>query len=149
MFASGSLLQPAEMQLDGVPLDLHAVECDKFFIAGESDHITPWKACYRAARGFGGSNEFVLSRSGHIQTFLNSPAKRNASFLTSPDIPSQAEQWLGAAELHKGSWWDYWWAWIKPRSDKKKKAPGKLGNRQYPPGEAAPGTYVHQRADEK
>ncbi|MEE4660786.1 MAG: alpha/beta fold hydrolase [Halieaceae bacterium] len=149
MFATGGLLQPGVMQLNGVALDLQAVECDKFFIAGESDHITPWKACYRAARGFGGNLEFVLSRSGHIQTFLNSPSKRKASFLTSPDVPGQAERWLETAELQKGSWWDYWWKWIKPRSGKKKRAPRKPGNRIYPPGEAAPGTYVHQKADER
>jgi polyhydroxyalkanoate synthase len=149
MFATGALLSPGQMQFDGQPLDLGAVECDKFFIAGESDHITPWKACYRAARGFGGDREFVLSRSGHIQTFLNSPAKRKASFYTGSGIPNSAEQWLVEAEVHQGSWWDYWWKWLKPRSGRKKAAPRKLGNREFPAGEAAPGSYVHQKADEQ
>jgi polyhydroxyalkanoate synthase len=147
LFATGGLLTPGGMSMNGIPLDLTAIDCDKFFIAGESDHITPWKACYRAAKGFGGVKEFVLSRSGHIQTFLNSPAKRKASFYCNDDLPSCADEWLGGAQLEQGSWWEYWSQWITPRSGEKRNAPRRLGNKLYPPGPDAPGSYVHQKAD--
>jgi len=29
------------------------VTCDKYVVAGVTDHITPWKGVYKAARSFG------------------------------------------------------------------------------------------------
>jgi hypothetical protein len=43
------------------PIDLGNVRCDKYVVAGLSDHITPWRGVYRAAKLFGGATEFVLS----------------------------------------------------------------------------------------
>ena len=35
-------------------IDLSRVECDLYAIAGVTDHITPWPACYPSIRAFGG-----------------------------------------------------------------------------------------------
>jgi len=133
--------------IDNTPLDLAAVECDKFILGGLSDHITPWKACYRSALAQGGDTEFLLSNSGHIQTLLNSPAKKRASYFVNKALPEDADSWLDSAELEPGSWWSYWFEWLQPRSLGEKKAPKKLGNKQFPAGFAAPGSYVHQPSE--
>lgn len=149
MFSKGSLSTPGRMEIDGTPLDLQALDCDKFFLGGSSDHITPWKACYRSAQAFGGSKEFVLSNSGHMQTMLNAPTKKKASFFVNEAMPEDAEAWMDGAELSSGSWWTYWREWVQLRSLAPKKAPARLGSKAYPPGAAAPGEYVHQQSEQK
>ena len=42
-----------------------------------------------------------------------------------------------------GSWWPFWAEWVKARSGPLKAAPKALGNKDYPPGDPAPGTYAH------
>ena len=147
MFSTGSLLEPGCMQFGDVPLDLTSVTCDKYFVAGRSDHITPWEACYRTASGFSGERRFVLSDSGHIQTLLNSPAKSRARFFRSDVMPDSAGDWLRCAETVNGSWWSDWATWLKERSGTMRRRPTRSGNRRYPGICAAPGTYVHQSSE--
>lgn len=147
MFATGSLLTPGQMHLDGEPLDLQSVRCDKFFVAGLSDHITPWKACYRSASHYSGNCEFLLSNSGHMQTLLNSPHKKNASYFTGKGMPAEADDWLEASEWVEGSWWAHWQQWIEPRSGARKTAPTRTGNKHYPPLCDAPGDYAMQPSE--
>ena len=147
MFSTACLSRPGEMSIDGTPLDLQALDCDKFFVGGLSDHITPWKACYRSAQEFGGDKQFLLSNSGHMQTMLNSPAKRRASFYINDAMPEDSDSWIEQAKLQQGSWWLHWRDWVQPRAGASKKAPQRLGNMAYPPGVAAPGEYVHQQSE--
>jgi polyhydroxyalkanoate synthase len=149
MFRTGCLLEPGEMQMQGRGLNLDAVQCDQFFVGGLTDHITPWKACYRTARGFSGKREFVLSNSGHMQTLLNAPGKRNACFFTNSDMPESADDWVAGAQLQQGSWWNHWFDWISKRSGVRKSAPRRFGNRQYPAGIDAPGSYALQGSERK
>jgi poly[(R)-3-hydroxyalkanoate] polymerase subunit PhaC len=146
IFSTGCLSTPRMMEIDGTPLDLKAVNCDKFFLGGLSDHITPWKACYRAAQAFGGDKQFLLSNSGHMQTMLNSPSKKRSSFFMNKKLPGEADEWLQGAELQEGSWWPYWLDWIQSRSLNQKRAPKKLGSMTYPASIAAPGSFVHQQS---
>lgn len=147
MFATANLLTPGAMEVDGTALDLQAVNCDKFIFGGLSDHITPWTACYRSALAFGGKKEFVLSNSGHMQTMLNAPGKKRASFFVNKALPEQADDWLEGADLEQGSWWPYWRDWLQARSLSRKAAPKRLGNKAYPAGVAAPGSYVFQQSE--
>jgi len=128
MFATANLLTPGAMEVDGTALDLQAVNCDKFIFGGLSDHITPWKACYRSALAFGGKKEFVLSNSGHMQTMLNAPGKKRASFFVNKALPEQADDWLEGADLEQGSWWPHWRDWLQARSLSRKAAPKRLGS---------------------
>jgi len=43
-----------EIEFMGHDIDLGSVTQDCFMVAGITDHITPWKACYRNIRLFGG-----------------------------------------------------------------------------------------------
>ncbi|MFT2675447.1 hypothetical protein, partial [Escherichia coli] len=40
---------PGKVELAGHTVDLTKVTQDCFIVAGVTDHITPWKACYRTA----------------------------------------------------------------------------------------------------
>jgi polyhydroxyalkanoate synthase len=125
-------------------IDLAKVDKDVFLVGGVTDHITPWNACYRSTKIFGGQVEYVLSNAGHIQSLINPPSNPKASYYVnrSEQKPATAEQWLDGAEKVSDSWWLYWSKWLGERSGNQKKAPKNLGNKLYPPMEDAPGTYV-------
>ena len=53
--------------------------------------------------------------------------------------------WQASSTKHADSWWLHWQVWLGERSGAHKKAPTQPGNKKYPAGEAAPGTYVHER----
>ena len=147
MFFGGDLMEPGKMAFLGESLDLTQLDCDKFILGGLSDHITPWKACYRSALAFGGSKRFLLSNSGHMQTMLNSPTKKNASYFINDELPRDEEEWLDTAQLQQGSWWQPWSEWLRVRSSAEKNAPRNLGNTRYPAGVKAPGSYVYQQSE--
>ncbi len=137
--------RPGTASLAGHTVDLTKVDVDLFILAGVTDHITPWKACYRSTQLFGSKNvEFVLSQSGHIQAILNPPGNPKAKYFRSNKAPpADVEKWLEQAEEVAGSWWPFWAEWVKARAGKLKDAPTKLGSKKHPPITAAPGDYVH------
>ena len=145
MFKTNPLLRPNALEVCGTPMDLSKVTCDLYCVAGTTDHITPWEACYKSALLAGCKVEFVLSNSGHIQSILNPPGNPKARFMTGEDMPSDPKLWQERATKHADSWWLHWQKWITARSGESKKTPSSLGSKKYPAGEAAPGTYVHER----
>jgi polyhydroxyalkanoate synthase len=94
---------------------------------------------------FGGKIEFVLSSSGHIQSILNPPGNPKGRFMTNSEMASTPAVWQENAIKHTDSWWLHWASWLGERSGKLKKASAQVGSKTYPAGEAAPGTYVHER----
>ena len=126
------------------PIDLTSLACDKYMVAGVTDHITPWHACYRSSQFMSGDIRFVLSNSGHIQALVNPPGNPRANYFTNDELPESPEQWLEGAEQNTGTWWDDWASWLQERSGRKvstRKTLGKKG--RFEPMEAAPGTYVY------
>ena len=145
MFKTNPLTRPGALEVCGTPIDLKQVTCDVFCLAGTTDHITPWEACYKSAHLFGGKCEFVLSSSGHIQSILNPPGNPKARYMTNTEMPFEPKDWQESSTKHTDSWWLHWQKWLGERSGATKKAPSSLGNKRFPAAEAAPGTYVHER----
>lgn len=135
-------LEAGEMKINGVTVDLAALDCDKYVTAGLSDHITPWKVCYKTTQIVGGNIKFVLSSSGHIQSLVNPPSNIKARYFSNDSLPDNADEWLEGAEQFAGSWWTDWSAWLQARSGVRKAAPKVLGSKHFRPLEDAPGTYV-------
>ncbi|KAA8700072.1 class II poly(R)-hydroxyalkanoic acid synthase [Pseudomonas cannabina] len=145
MFKNNPLTRANALEVCGTPIDLKQVTADVFCLAGTNDHITPWASCYKSARLFGGKTEFVLSSSGHIQSILNPPGNPKSRYMTHDELPEDPAVWQENATKHTDSWWLHWQDWLAARSGKLKKAPTALGNKAFPPAQAAPGTYVHER----
>jgi len=134
---------PGKVDIAGHKADLTKVTCDSFVVAGLTDHITPWKACYRTPSLLGSENiEFVLSSSGHLQSLINPPGNPKAKYFASSEIKPTADEWAATAEEHAGSWWPRWGAWLKERSGALKVSPKSCGSEAFPPLYAAPGKYV-------
>jgi polyhydroxyalkanoate synthase len=142
LFMTNRLAKAGEMTVLGRPVDLGAVECDTFVVGAQTDHLTPWKACYASTQLFGGRSEFVLSSSGHIQSLVNPPANPKMRFYRGPRPPGSPEGWLADATSHTGSWWEPWATWVGDRGGADRAAPRSLGNRKHRPDGPAPGTYV-------
>lgn len=142
VFGDKRFAEPGNVEFLGNKIDLTKVKQDAFMVAGVTDHITPWKACYRNTKLFGGNVEFILSNSGHIQSLLNPPGNPKAQYFTNPDILDDADEWLAKAQPQQGSWWPRWIDWLSERSGEQKKAPKSLGVKAYPPLVKAPGEYV-------
>jgi polyhydroxyalkanoate synthase len=145
LFQKNPLPRPGGMKILGTEIDMKKVDCPVYIIAGITDHITPWQACYLSTRLFGGKTKFVLSSSGHIQSIVNPPGNPKAKFYELDDYTLEADDWLERAKLKHGSWWEHWRAWIAPLSGAPRETPPRLGSTRYPAGDAAPGRYVYQR----
>jgi poly(3-hydroxyalkanoate) synthetase len=76
-----ALAEPGGVRMLGTPVDLGTVTADTYVVAGISDHISPWHACYRSARMLGSKDlQFILSSSGHIAALVNPPGNPKASY---------------------------------------------------------------------
>ncbi|MEL6369120.1 MAG: alpha/beta fold hydrolase [Pseudomonadota bacterium] len=133
---------PGTVEFMDHKIDLSKIKQDSFMVAAITDHITPWKACYRNNHLFGGKTKFVLSNSGHIQALLNPPHNPKAKYFDNDEIPEDPDDWLAGAEQKTGSWWPIWLEWLQERAGEKKAAPKSLGNKAHPPLVKAPGEYV-------
>jgi polyhydroxyalkanoate synthase len=111
-------------------------------VGTKTDHIAPWKNCYRGFEQFGSRDKtFIMSESGHIAGIINPPTKKKYGHYLNPKVKGTPEDWLEAAEFHEGSWWPVWEEWLKRRSGAQVPAriPGESG---YEALCDAPGTYV-------
>lgn len=134
---------PGEVEVAGHMADLSKVTCDAFIVAGLTDHITPWKACYRTPALLGSDNiEFVLSSSGHIQSLINPPGNPKARYFTNPDLSLDPDAWAAGAQETQASWWPRWAEWVKEHAGPTKAAPEACGGNGFDPICAAPGQYV-------
>ena len=135
-----------EVEMVDHMVDLSKVKSDLFILGGVTDHITPWRACYRSTQLFGSKDiTFVLSQAGHMQAILNPPGNPKAKYFVNNKAkkpPADVDKWMAGAEETKGSWWPYWMEWIQKRSGKKKPAPESVGSKAFPPTDPAPGLYV-------
>jgi len=142
LFTANVLRRPGGFEVLGTPIDLAAVSCDKYVVAGTTDHITPWQGGWRAAQLFGGKSEFVLAASGHIQSIINPPGNAKARYFVNAARADDPERWLAGATAVPGSWWEHWRDWLTERSGDTVAAPAELGGAGHPVRAAAPGTYV-------
>ena len=142
MVAGNQLTHPGALTVLGTPIDISRIDCDTYVVGGRTDHITPWKSCYRTTQMVSGRTQFVLVSSGHIQTVVADPKHHGLGYYLNPETPPEAEQWLAGAERHEGSWWEHWAGWLGERSGEQIAAPTSLGNDRFPAGEPAPGRYV-------
>ncbi|CAG9166178.1 Poly(3-hydroxyalkanoate) polymerase subunit PhaC [Cupriavidus laharis] len=142
MLMLNQLATPGALRILGEPIDLSAVDCDKYVVAGMTDHITPWKGVFRSVRAFGGQTEFVLSSSGHVQSLINPPGNAKAKFFLNDAEAADPEAWLDGATASQASWWEHWGEWLKTRSGAMHAAPSALGSERHAPLGEAPGRYV-------
>jgi len=147
MFENNLLPKPGALRVLGKAIDIGKIKVQTLVTGGTTDHLTPWKGCYRTTQLLGGPTTFVLSNAGHVASLVNPPGKPKATYWLGKAPGPDPEQWLQGATKHTGTWWEVWVDWAGKRSGREQTAPTKtLGNRKYKVLGKAPGTYVLERA---
>jgi polyhydroxyalkanoate synthase subunit PhaC len=141
MFMHNSLAT-GSFSVHGSPVDLSKVECDSFVVGARTDHLTAWKACYATTQLLGGTSQFALSSSGHIQSLVNPPGNPRMTVATSEVTEADPDRWLATATPVTGSWWEPWSVWAAARSGGRYPPRPSLGSTAHPAGDPAPGRYV-------
>jgi polyhydroxyalkanoate synthase len=142
IFRDNLLTRPGQLRALGTPLQLKNIKLPTFVTGAVTDHLTPWKGCYRTTQLLGGPSTFVLSHSGHIASLVNPPGNPKAHYWTGGTPGADPEQWLARAERHQGSWWEAWADWITAQAGDRRPRPETPGSERYPVLSAAPGLYV-------
>lgn len=135
-------LAKREMRILGKRVDLTQIDYPVYLMAGSTDHITPWRACYRSAQLFGGNVEFVLTNQNHTQTISSRMDNRHLKYFVTSELPVDPDAALESATEYKGSWTNHWIEWLDARSEEKLSAPKRLGSKKFPVLGVAPGEYV-------
>jgi len=146
IFRDNLLTRPGRLRVLGTPLQLPAITVPTFVTGALTDHLTPWKGCYRTTQLLGGPSTFVLSYSGHIASLVNPPGNPKAHYWTGGPPGQDPDQWLADAQKQQGSWWEAWADWIAARSGDPRPRPETLGSGLHPELGPAPGLYARDMA---
>ena len=137
----GYKLLGERLTLDDIEVPLCAVAC-------ETDHIAPWKDCYRGVQQMGSKDKtFIMAQSGHIAGIVNPPSRNKYGHYVNGDLSQDYAAWREAAAYHEGSWWPRWGKWLVKRAGAMIPArfPGDDGREVL--GDA-PGAYVARKAND-
>ena len=141
MYLNNKFKEPGGLSIAGSPIDVSAIQTPAYFISTEEDHIAPWEGAYLGAQLMAGPVRFVLGKSGHIAGIINPPAANKYGYYTGSAVNVSSREWYDNAELHPGSWWTDWQAWLEQYSGEKIPARQPGANAQAII-EDAPGSYV-------
>ncbi len=138
-------LAKKEQRVLGKRVDLSKVDYPVYVMAGSTDHITPWKACYRSTQLFGGEVTFVLTNQNHTQTISSRTDNRHLKYWVADELPEDPELALQSATAKEGSWTAHWIQWLNDLGGERVKPKKKLGAKAFPALGPAPGEYVRER----
>ena len=146
MFMDNPLKPPGKIEALGTPIDMSKVDVPAYVVAGITDHITPWQACYQSKNILRGKIDFVLSSSGHIQSIVNPPTNPKAKYFLNATLPDDAGSLASPARANtRAAGGTTGASGIARHGDGEVPAPQTLGSAAHPAGDPAPGRYVHQR----
>lgn len=140
------LTERGALQVDGVGIDLKAVETPLLAISLKDDHVSAWEATYDGARLFGGPVSFLLGGSGHNAGVINPPSANKHGYWINEAMPETGRSWLDGAEKREGSWWPHWQKWLSHDGTDEQVPAREPGSGALPVLEPAPGSYVRRRA---
>jgi polyhydroxyalkanoate synthase len=147
LYKGNKLVLSGEIKVAGTPIDIGLVQTPSYIQAGREDHIAPPESVWKIMDHFGGPKRFVLAGSGHIAGVVNPPAAQKYQYWVSTSDPDTLEEFVEAAEEHKGSWWPDWLEWLKSLGPETVEAKGARvpGKGKLKAIEDAPGRYVRER----
>ena len=138
-------LAKKELRVLGKRVDLSKIDYPVYVMAGSTDHITPWKACYRSTQLFGDEVVFVLTNQNHTQTISSRADNKHLKYWVTSDLPEDPELALKSSAAHDGAWTEHWVDWLNARYEEPVKPKKKLGSKAFPVLGPAPGEYVLER----
>lgn len=133
-------------RINGRPVVINDIRAPIFAVGTVKDHVAPWKSVYKIhlladadevtfVLTSGGHNAGIVSEPGHPRRRFQMRTHREGETYIDPDT------WQQTTPTRQGSWWPAWQDWLSARSSGKT-VPPTLGNKDYPPLSAAPGSYI-------
>jgi len=142
LFRHDALQQDEGYSFLGNPARMDGIDCPVYTLAGANDHLSPWEIIYKANQTIPTSKEFILVNQDHTGSLVCPPDQADTRIYTNDEFDLDAEDWLSESSQHDCSWWTHWQGWLNRHSAAMKPAPRKLGNKDYPATDKAPGKYV-------
>jgi len=142
IFKNNTLCTPGAVEVLGTPVDLSRITIPTFVTGAITDHLTPWRGCYRTTELVNGPSAFVLSNAGHIASLVNPPGNPKATYYVNGELGAGPDTWFKSAAQRPGTWWEVWADWMIERSGEEVPVPPQLGSSAHPPLQQAPGLYV-------
>ena len=139
-----ALTKPGGVSILGVPIDTRQITVDTYVLGASTDHISPWRDCFRTLAMLSGTPTFVLARGGHAIVMSRPPGSTRSSHWTGKVTGTDPDEWLANATENPGSWWEHWNHWIEEHTPGKRPAPPRLGSEAFPPLGEAPGDYARR-----
>lgn len=136
--------------VEGHPVAVQNIRVPVFAVGTEWDHVAPWRSVYKIHNLTDTDVTFLLTSGGHNAGIVSEPGRADRRYRILhkrvADPLLDPEQWSERAEMHEGSWWPAWAAWLAGQSPEQV-APPSLGapDKGLPVLADAPGTYVHQK----
>ncbi|MDD5296650.1 MAG: alpha/beta fold hydrolase [Rhodocyclaceae bacterium] len=146
LYLENKLIRAGAISVAGLPIDLGRITQPLYAVAAEDDHIAPWHQAFHVAAHIAGRTRFVLSSSGHILGIVNPPVHppKRSYRVGEAKRRDSSEQWHARAEVHQGSWWPEWAAWLASRCGAEVPAMP-VTTEAYPRLADAPGAYVREK----
>ena len=138
-------LAKKEMIVLGKRVNLSKIKYPVYIMAGTTDHITPWKACYRSTQLFSGDTVFVLTNQNHTQTISSRIDNRHLKYWVTDELPEDPDAAIEAAAESAGPWTNHWIEWLNDHAAERIDAPRRLGSKKFPILGDAPGEYVLEK----
>ena len=147
LYKGNKLAVKGGISVAGTSIDIDAVMTPTYVQAGREDHIAPPQSVWKIMNHFAGPKRFVLAGSGHIAGVVNPPAAGKYQYWINNRDAASLDEFIEAAEEHKGSWWPDWLNWLKSLNAETVKAEGARvpGKGKLKAIEDAPGSYVKSR----
>ena len=131
----------------GRPVALDDIDVPMFVVCTERDHVAPWRSVFKIHALTETEVTCVLASGGHNAGIVCEPGVPGRHYRVKThrhgDHAPDPDTWLNEADLHEGTWWDAWTAWLGRHSRAARKPPAMGAPRMgYPALGPAPGTYV-------
>ena len=146
-YLENKLMQPDEIVIDNIPIDIGNIDVPTYFLATIADHIVLWQSAFKGPALLSGDSKFTLAGSGHLAGVINPPEGGKYPHWQNDKLADTPEEWFTNATEKPGSWWPDWHQWLRDYSGKKIAAPTPGKHESYPIIEDAPGRYVKKRLE--
>ena len=88
IFKNNTLCQPGAVKVLGTPVDLSRITIPTFVTGAITDHLTPWKGCYRTTELVGGGRNWQAPSIGDVPDEIRDLGK------------TVQRHWIGAVDPH-------------------------------------------------
>lgn len=121
MFLNNALAT-GQYRVAGETVALMDIDAPMLVVGTARDHVSPWRSVYKINLQTDTQVTFILAAGGHNAGIVSEPGRPRRSYQIACTEKTQGwidpDDWVAAAPLREGSWWEAMHAWLEERSGK-------------------------------